>query len=125
MNERDLAKYYAGGRAGVGVLLLLFPGRLMRDIVGSSDRRAKAAGRMIGIRDLLLGAGALVAIGEKDGKTAHVRPWMTYGAVADGVDALAFLLAYRELPRRKRALFLLLALGGAATGGYLVSQIND
>ena len=117
MNPQQVARSYAATRLAIGVVMLLFPGLAMRDILGGNDRRTKAAGRMIGVRDLVIGAGGLAE--------PHARPWATYGAVSDAVDTVAFLLAYRQLPRWRRGVMLLLAAGGAATGGYLVSQLDD
>jgi hypothetical protein len=50
---------------------------------------------------------------------------MSYGAAADAVDAVATLLAYKHLPRRKRFAVLTMAAGGAATGGYLMTSMVD
>jgi hypothetical protein len=123
MDERELARRYAEGRIAIGVLLLLFPARVLSDLAGGERTRAtKTLGRMLGARDALLGAGALVAM--QDGK-APLRPWMTYGAVADASDAFAILLAYRTLPKWRRFVILLMAVAGATTGGYLVTRIDD
>ena len=50
---------------------------------------------------------------------------MSYGAAADAVDAVATLLAYKHLPKRKRFALLAMATGGAATGGYLMTSMVD
>ncbi len=124
MNPTDVAKAYAGGRLAIGVLFLLLPGRMLKGIVGGEHPgpALKLLGRLIGVRDALLGVGTLVAL--QDGDGARVRPWMTYGAVADGVDALSTLLAYRHLPKRKRFAILALAAGGSGTGGYLMAKFD-
>lgn len=125
MNERDLAKNYAAGRVAIGILLLLFPRRLAKALWGEAGGTPAVAffTRLVGARDAILGAGTLAAL-QQEG-TAAVRPWMTYGAAADGVDALATLLAYRHLPKRRRFALLVLASGGAATGGYLMTSMVD
>jgi hypothetical protein len=121
MNERDLAKSYAGGRVVIGLVLLLFPRRALRGLWGvQADSPAFAfLGRLVGARDAILGAGALAALQEDD--PAVARPWMTYGAAADAVDAVATLLAYRHLPRFKRLGLLLMASGG----GYLMTRFDQ
>lgn len=124
MNPREMARAYAGSRIFFGVLFLLFPGRLIRDFIPEPGRRGKAVARMIGVRDAVLGAGTFVALEDDGGKTA-LRPWMTYGAVSDAVDAFSILLSYRHLPKYKRFAYLLMALGGAGTGGYLMTVIDD
>ena len=122
MDERELAKLYASGRVAIGVLLLLFPARVLSDLAGGQRTRAtKTLGRMLGARDAVIGAGALVAMQDEK---APLRPWMTYGAVADAADAMAILLAYRTLPKWRRFVILLMAVGGASTGGYLVTRLD-
>ncbi|MDQ3107377.1 MAG: hypothetical protein M3Q68_06180 [Actinomycetota bacterium] len=129
MNPRELAKYYAGGRIGIGVLFFLFPRRLAKGLWGdvSADSPAvKFLSRIVGVRDVILGAGAIAALQqEADGAKGLARPWMTYGAVADAGDAVATLLAYKHLPRRKRFGLLVMAASGAATGGYLTTTLDD
>jgi hypothetical protein len=129
VNQRDLAKGYAGGRIGIGLLLLLFPRRMARTLWGAEGSSPAVAffARLVGARDAILGAGALAAIQQEGeaGASARVRPWMSYGAVADGVDALATLLAYKHLPKRKRFGLLAVAAGGAATGGYLMTAMTE
>jgi hypothetical protein len=129
MNPRDLARSYAGGRIVIGLLLLLFPGRVFRGVLGGPDEitpGVKMLGRMLGARDAILGAGAVAAMQmQEDGGSDVVRPWMTYGAAADAADALAVLLSYRRLAPRHRFLVLLLAVGGAATGGYLMTALES
>ena len=127
MNERELARYYAGGRIGIGVLLLLFPRRMARGLWGADAGGSAAVtffARLVGARDAILGAGTIAAM-QDDRGGAPVRPWMSYGAAADAVDALATLLAYKHLPKRKRFALLSLAAGGAATGGYLMATMVD
>lgn len=133
MNERDLAKYYAGGRMGIGLLLLCFPGRVLQGMLGGPGAvtpGVKLIGRMLGARDAIVGAGTLATMQEKgpggsDAPPASIRAWMSYGAACDGTDVLALLLAYRHLPRRKRFLMVAMALAGTATGGYLYTLFDD
>jgi hypothetical protein len=115
MNPRDVARSYAGGRVAIGVLLFLFPDRVLRGMFGSSPA-VSFLGRLVGARDLIIGAGTLVAL--QSGDDTDVSPWMTYGAAADAADALATLVAYQHLPRFKRFGLLLMALGGAGTGAW-------
>lgn len=122
MNTKDLAKYYASGRIGIGLLLLVFPGRVLQGMLGGASAvtpGVKLLGRMLGVRDAIIGVGALASLG-KDPGSAQKR-WTTYATVADSTDALAMLLAYRSLPKRKRFAMVVLAASGAATGGYLVT----
>jgi hypothetical protein len=128
-SERDRATYYAGGRVTVGIVLLLFPERALRGMLRSREQvtpLTKMLARMVGARDLIIGAGTLAALQEGTAaKADDLRPWMTYGAAADAVDALAFLFAYRHLPARRRFAMVLVALAGAGTGGYLATTLSD
>lgn len=126
MNERDLARYYAGGRIGIGILLMLFPRLMAKGLWGAATAASPAVvffSRLVGARDAILGAGTMAAL-QGEG-TSSVRPWMSYGAAADAVDAVATLLAYKHLPKRKRFALLTMAAGGAATGGYLMTSMVD
>jgi hypothetical protein len=130
MNERDLARGYAAGRIGIGLLLLLFPRRMARTLWGMAEGSSPAVAffaRLVGARDAIIGAGALAAMQQEGeaGASARVRPWMSYGAVADAADAVATVLAYRHLPKRRRFGLLVVAAGGAATGGYLMTAMVD
>ena len=120
MNPHDLARAYAGGRVAIGVAMLLFPRRVIAGLAGGRDEVTPAlvfVTRILGVRDAILGAGTLAAIEEDD--AGRLRTWMTYGAIADGGDALAALAGYRHLPRFKRFGLLAIASGGAGTGAYL------
>lgn len=126
MNQRELARYYAGGRIGIGIVLLLFPRLAAKGLWGAAQAASPAVmffTRMVGARDAILGAGTIAAL-QQEG-TVAVRPWMSYGAAADAFDAIATVLAYRHLPKRKRFALLTMAAGGAATGGYLMTSMVD
>lgn len=134
MNERDLARYYAGGRLGIGLLIFLFPGRILQGMLGGPRAvtpGVKLIGRMLGARDAIVGAGTLGAIqetafgGTEVVPAASIRPWMSYGAACDAADVIALALAYRHLPKRKRFVILAMALAGTATGGYLYTLFED
>jgi hypothetical protein len=68
--------------------------------------------RVVGVRDLALGIGVLVAL-DRD---APVRGWMHASAVVDGLDAAGSLLARHHL---RPTVFP--AAAGAATAGALLS----
>jgi hypothetical protein len=123
MDDRDLATYYARGRVVIGILLVLFPRRIMAGVAGGRDEVTpfvRLLARLVGVRDAIVGAGALAAL--QEGDPARIRPWMTYGALADGGDAVATILAYRNLPRLQRFGLLCMALSGAGAGGYRVTK---
>jgi len=127
VNTGDLAKYYGGGRIGIGLLLLLFPGRVLQGMLGGREAvtpGVKLLSRMLGVRDAILGAGTLAAASAVSSNGGDVRSWLRYSAVADAADAAAMVLAYRHLPKRKRFAMVALALSGAATGAYLTTVLD-
>ena len=78
----------AWGRVGAGSTMVLRPSAVPR-LMGLDSATAARAGwavQMLGIRDLALGVGTLVAL-RRDRRAA--RTWMALGAVCDTVDALA------------------------------------
>ena len=118
MERRLIARNLAWIRVAVGALLLLAPGLLGRLIVGRDASRP--VGRMLlrglAMRDLVLGVGLLRAteLGHDD------HDWLMFAAASDAVDALATLVAFGQLPRRRRWLLLATAVG--STGAALVAS---
>jgi hypothetical protein len=93
-------------RMGVGVALIAAPGTAMR-LGGRPD----ASGaellllRTIGIRDLVLGAGTVVAA--RSGDAGGVGRWTAAGLASDSLDAFVSLASRRAIGTRE-------ALGAAA-----------
>ena len=125
MSDRDLARYYAGSRVVIGLLLFLFPSALLKGMLGQREvvPGLRLFGRLVGARDAILGAGAIAAL--QDDHPHAVRPWMVYGMAADAADAVAMAIAYRHLPKRRRFATVAMAVGGAAAGGYLMTRFDD
>lgn len=86
-DPKQLAVYFARARAGIGLAMVLLPGLSGRVMLGrdASAPTSRALVRMIGIRDLVLGVGALTALNE----TEHGSDWVGICAVVDGIDAIA------------------------------------
>lgn len=99
MDNRQRAIYLSRVRVGIGLTLLAAPRTAARAIVGrgAESSAAAAATRMMGGRDAVLGAGAAIALAERD--TGH--NWLSMTALADGIDAAVLLLTPR-LPLRAR-----------------------
>lgn len=108
MDPRTLARVLAYGRIGLGGALLLAPGLVGRAWLGRDGGRpgTKVAAAGLGVRDLVIGAGVLNALGDATG----ARPWLQAAAAADAVDFVATWRARDELPA-------LGALGVAAVAG--------
>ena len=114
MEARDLAVGLACARIAVGVVSLLAPGLMVRAMMGPEGHSSgtRLLLRVVGVRDLALGIGVLVAL-DRD---APVRGWLRASAVVDGLDAAGSLLARHHL---RSTVFP--AAAGAATAGALLS----
>ncbi len=77
--------------------MLAVPGLVGRLLFGKQGSRpvAKALIRLVGIRDLVLGVGAITTVKEH----TMDAEWVGMGAVADAVDGLVAIGA-RDLPAR-------------------------
>lgn len=96
---RDRALILARGRIVAGLVLLLVPGLAVRLLFGrhASTPATRALARMMGIRDVVLGVGAVTTVKEH---TLDAE-WVSGGALADAVDGLAMLLT-PGIPARAR-----------------------
>lgn len=114
MELRRIALYLSRVRVGFGLVMMASPRVAFGPIYGGGVREpAAAAGfRMMGAREAALGAGAAIAVAERDGGAN----WLSMIAVADGLDAV-INLASRRLGWRGKVLGIL-AVGSA--GAHLV-----
>lgn len=107
----SIASYETMGwlRAAVGVALIAAPGVPMR--LAGQDQPTGASMllmRTIGIRDLVLGAGAVAAA--RSGEIADVRRWTTSALASDSLDVAASLASMRSIGKRDSVGAALLAL---------------
>jgi len=116
-DPRQVGLVLARARAINGLVMLVAPGVVARALFGSagSSAVARALLRIVGVRDLVLGIGAITTLKEQ----TMDAEWVGMGAVADGVDALVCLLT-PGLPARARA--AVFVGGSAAVQGLLVSR---
>ncbi|MEZ5141170.1 MAG: hypothetical protein R2726_01430 [Acidimicrobiales bacterium] len=114
MDERQVVRLLAAGRVAVGGALVVAPGVAGRSWIDDAARTpaAKVVLRALGIRDLVLGAGALIALERGE----PVREWVLLGAACDAVDAAATTLALRRLPLKRTLPVLAVALAAGALG---------
>ncbi len=118
----SLAKGLALNRVAFGAGLLLAPERNARTWVGAKAARRSATkvfAQALGARDLVLGAGGLLALRADD--TDRARQWFAAQGVTDAVDLLATLRA-RDLPLASRAFASIVAAGSAAIAAYYVAS---
>jgi hypothetical protein len=86
-------------RAGVGIALIAAPGAPAR-LVGrpTPDGAGMLLMRTIGIRDLVLGLGAVAAARSDHGK--EMRRWAAAVLASDSLDAVTSLASFRSIGRR-------------------------
>lgn len=90
-----------GARLAVGLAFVLAPGALGRALVGgdADTPGARLFVRGFGARDMLLGAGVLLAR-----RPAETRAWLAAAGIADAIDAAATVAGRPRLTRGHRAL---------------------
>lgn len=116
MNDRDLARQLSFGRIAVGVGAVVAPGRFTRAWIGAADGDRpgpRLVARAFGVRDAALGIITLKAIDDDDDRLADL---LKLGAVCDGVDAAATVVAFRHLPKAMRFLTFATAATAAVVG---------
>jgi len=123
VDTRTLARTIAAGRVAIGTAMVVVPGLTTAGWLGAEAKRpaTKAVVRAAGVRDALIGLGTIRALEQDD----EVRPWLLAGALSDGVDAVATLLAYKHLPKRRRFLALVFMAGAAVAGVAVAGQVDE
>jgi hypothetical protein len=116
---RQTALILARSRAVVGLTLVLLPGLAGWLWFGESSALTRALLRMVGVRDLVLGVGALTSVKEH----TQDAEWVGMGAIADAVDGIV-TLTVPGLPLRGR-LVGPAALGSAVIGIQTARALAD
>jgi len=116
-DHRQVALLLARGRAVNGLVMLLVPGVVGWVLFGRAGREpaARALLRLVGVRDLVLGVGAITTLKER----TMDAEWVGMGAVADAVDGLVSLATSGLTPRAR---VVSLIGGGAGAVGLLASR---
>jgi hypothetical protein len=122
MDPKQLAQGTAIGRIAFGIGFITMPGWTGRIWIGSDSHRpaVKVLTQAIGARDLLMGAGTLMAM--RRGRRA--RGWLEAISVTDVVDFTCGLLAGDRIPKASRAAVLALA-GGSAVQAAIAARSVD
>lgn len=110
--------HLAWGRVGAGASMVVRP-KALPQLMGADSATATRVGwavQMLGIRDLALGVGTLVALRGQDRPAA--RTWMTMGVLCDAVDALAIggAMVRGRVTKAGAAAGITVALGAVAIG---------
>ena len=93
MDQRTVARSVALGRVAFGLLMLLVPDAVLARATSERPGPLVWAARAFGIRDVVLGVGAVVELTEEDPSGR----WVAYGAAADTCDAVAAVVWRDEL----------------------------
>ena len=116
-DHRRVALIIARARAVNGLVMLAMPGVVGWALFGAAGREptAKALLRLVGVRDLVLGIGAITTLKEQ----TMDAEWVGMGAAADAVDGLVSLVTPGLAPQAR---IVSLIGGGAAAVGLLASR---
>ncbi len=120
MNERSIARSIALGRVAFGLTMLLIPHQVLSRVGESQSGPLMWMSRAFGIRDMVLGFGAIMELTEEepDGR------WVAYGAAADTCDAVAAVVWRDELGVAGMAATLSLAVPAAAGGWWSALELH-
>jgi hypothetical protein len=118
-----LAKGIAVLRIAIGATALAAPAAVAGPWIGAQaqDPGPRLLTRAMGMRDLALGAGALLALARGD----DARDWVRLGALSDAMDALLTAAAFRRLPTIGRWGVLASAGGAALAGLWAAATIQS
>ena len=104
-------------RCTVGALLVLAPERFLRLSSGEAPTGAAVLLlRTIGIRDLVLGTGTVLAA--RSGSEDDLRRWTTIGAASDSLDVVTSVASFRAIGKQE-SVGATLAAGVFAIGDLL------
>jgi Domain of unknown function (DUF4267) len=111
----------AGARIAIGLGMLAAPEPALRALGFDEVTPATLAlGRVAGVRDLVLGAATLAALGDRD----RLRTATLANAVADSGDTLAFGLAIGSTERTAGMRGIAAALPAAIVGGWIAWRLS-
>jgi hypothetical protein len=120
MRLSTLAIGFGAGRALIGVALLAAPAPIARAWVGADDTPTTVLTRSLGARDLVIGAG-LVLAAARDGDPSR---WLVGGVLADAVDGIFTLAAGDDIPSNGRVATTALAGGAVLFGAWLARAVD-
>lgn len=119
MDPRSLARSIALGRIAFGALMLFVPNTVLARAASERPGPLVWLARAFGIRDVVLGVGALRSLSEPEPDPS----WVRMGAVADSCDAVAAVVWRRELGAAGAVATLAMAVPAAAGGWTAASQL--
>ena len=120
MNDVSLARSIAAGRVLFGVIMLFVPNTVLARMSAERPGPLVWMARAFGIRDIVLGLGALQSLQA----TEPDPSWVRMGALADTSDAVAALFWHKELGTSGTVSTLALAVPAAAAGWKAASSMS-
>ena len=114
MNDRTVARSIALGRIVFGLIMLLIPHSVLARTSEVRPGPLVWMARAFGIRDVVLGVGAVLELTEEE----PTGQWVTLGALDDTSDAVAAVVWRDELGTAGMASTLALAVPAAAGGWW-------
>lgn len=122
LDARELATLLSGTRFALGAVLFLMPSKTAKawSSQGAETPAAVVASRGMGARDMALGLGALLALGNDK----PARGWIEAAAFSDLLDAISTAMSFKRLPRG-RAFLMGATAGGAAMLGMQLAPLLD
>jgi len=120
MNDVSLARSIAAGRVVFGLVMLLIPNTVLARMAADRPGPLVWMARAFGIRDIVLGLGALRTLQQAEPDAS----WVRMGAVADTSDAVAAVIWHKELGFSGAASTLALAVPAAAGGWKAASGLS-
>ena len=123
LEEREVARIMGAMRVGFGVAMFVAPNKVAKSWTG--DRTVSLpstlALRGMAARDIAIGLGLVKAV-ELGTPT---RGWLEAGAFSDAGDAVATLMAWRELGGVRRLFWLAVEAGAAVVQMQLAEALDD
>jgi peptide-methionine (R)-S-oxide reductase len=118
-------KHLALARVGIGAAMIARP-RLVPGVLGVDSATSARMGwstQMLGVREVALGAGAVIALRSTDGPAA--RLWLAAGMLCDTADALAIggAVLKGRLSKPVGGLIAASALGAALAAWHAMDQV--
>ncbi len=112
----------AAGRVAFGLAFLMAPRKAAHAWIGDDvDRKpVELLVRAVGARDVVLGAGGMLAVATGQ----PVRPWLRAGVGADAADALTTGLYLRHLPLQGALATLALTAGATYAGVRVAARVD-
>jgi hypothetical protein len=123
MSPQAVARLMAVGRVAIGGVLMAAPQITKPFWVRNRDYNGGVAlfGRMVGARDLGIGAGLLAALGSG----APTGGWLAVGMLADAADIAAAAIERDRLPPTALPIFIAVAGSGVLMGAYALAAGED